>query len=123
MRNCHRLRPATCDLRPGKAERARDWGIPKFTTNCREVLARADVDVVLILTGMQSHGPLTRDALNAGKHVLVEKPMSMDLAEAADLVHWPGCPRANWSAPRMSPCRGPIRTCGATSMAATSGVR
>ena len=50
------------------------------------MLARADVDVVLILTGMQSHGPLTRDALNAGKHVLVEKPMSMDLAEAADLV-------------------------------------
>lgn len=75
-----------CDLRPGKAERARAWGIPAFTTDYAEVLARADVDVVLILTSMQSHGQLTRDALNAGKHVLVEKPMSMDLAEAAELV-------------------------------------
>ena len=72
-----------CDLRPGKAERARNWAIPNFTTDYREVLARPDVDVVLILTSMQSHGALTRDALNAGKHVLVDKPISMDLAEAA----------------------------------------
>ncbi len=75
-----------CDVRPGLAERAREWEIPAFTTDYHEVLGRADVDVVLILTGMQTHGPLTRDALNAGKHVLVEKPMSMDLAEAAELV-------------------------------------
>ncbi len=75
-----------CDLRPGQAERARNWGIPNFTTDYREVLAHPDVDVVLILTSMQSHGQLTREALNAGKHVLVEKPMSMDLAEAAELV-------------------------------------
>ena len=75
-----------CDLRPGMAERARDWGIPDFTTDYRDVLARADVDVVLVLTAMQSHGQITRDALHAGKHVLVEKPMSMDLAEAAELV-------------------------------------
>ena len=75
-----------CDLRPDKADRARDWGIADFTTDYHTVLARADVDVVLILTSMQTHGQLTRDALNAGKHVLVEKPMSMDLAEAAELV-------------------------------------
>jgi len=75
-----------CDLRADRAERARDWGIPDFTTDYREVLARGDVDVVLILTSMQSHGKLTRDALNAGKHVLVEKPMSMDLADAAELL-------------------------------------
>lgn len=75
-----------CDARPGLAERAREWSIPAFTTNPDDVLGRADVDVVLILTAMQSHGKLTRDALNAGKHVLVEKPMSMDLAEAAELV-------------------------------------
>jgi predicted dehydrogenase len=75
-----------CDTRPEQAARARDWAIPAFTTDHREVLARPDVDVVLILTDMQTHGPLTRDALNAGKHVLVEKPLSMDLADAADLV-------------------------------------
>lgn len=75
-----------CDLDPSKAERARNWDIADFTTDYRDVLARPDVDVVLILTSMQSHGGLTRDALNAGKHVLVEKPMSMDLAEAEELL-------------------------------------
>ena len=74
------------DLRPGLAERARDWGIPKFTTDYREVMAHPDVDVILILTGMQTHGKLAREALATGKHVLVEKPMSMDLADAAELV-------------------------------------
>lgn len=75
-----------CDLRPGMAERAQAWGIPAFTTDYREVLGHPEVDLVLILTGMQTHGKLTREALMSGKHVLVEKPMSMDLAEAAALV-------------------------------------
>lgn len=75
-----------CDKDPGRAERARAWGIPAFTTDPAEVLGRADVDVVVILTAMQSHGALTRAALEAGKHVLVEKPMSMDLAEAGELL-------------------------------------
>jgi len=75
-----------CDTRPAMAERARDWGIPAFTTDYHQVLGRADVDVVLVLTAMQAHGQITRDALDAGKHVLVEKPMAMDLAEAAELV-------------------------------------
>ena len=75
-----------CDLRPGLAERARAWGIPQFTTDYRAVLDHPQVDIVLILTGMQTHGKLTREALLSGKHVLVEKPMSMDLAEAAELL-------------------------------------
>ena len=57
-----------------------------FTTDHREVLARDDVDAVLILTSMDAHGPIARDALAAGKHVLVEKPLATDLAEAAALV-------------------------------------
>jgi len=74
------------DLRPGHAERARGWGIPNFTTDYREVINHPDVELILILTGMQTHGHLTRECLMAGKHVLVEKPMSMDLADAAELV-------------------------------------
>ena len=75
-----------CDTRPIRAEEARKWNIPSFTANYQDVLGRTDVDLVLVLTAMQSHGRITRDALNAGKHVLVEKPMSMDLTEAAELV-------------------------------------
>jgi predicted dehydrogenase len=75
-----------CDTRPDLAERARDWAIPEFVTDHRAVIERDDVDVVLVLTAMQSHGALTRDALLAGKHVLVEKPISMDLGEAAEIL-------------------------------------
>lgn len=57
-----------------------------FVTDYREVISRDDVDAVLILTSMPFHGEIARAALAAGKHVLVEKPMSVDLAEAADLV-------------------------------------
>jgi predicted dehydrogenase len=75
-----------CDIRPEKAERARAWDIPAFTTDHAEVMHHPEVDAVVILTDMQNHGGLTREALTAGKHVLVEKPMSMDLADAAELV-------------------------------------
>lgn len=51
-----------------------------------ELIARDDLDVILVLTSMNEHGPLTRRALAAGRHVLVEKPMATTLEEAAELV-------------------------------------
>src|SRR5581483_10059554 len=45
-----------------------------------------DVEIVLVLTSMNEHGPLAREALAAGKHVMVEKPMATLLDEAAELV-------------------------------------
>jgi predicted dehydrogenase len=76
-----------CDADPARAEvlRERD-GITAFTTDYREVIDHPDIDLVLILAPMQLHGKITGEALRAGKHVLVEKPLSMDLAEAASLV-------------------------------------
>lgn len=76
-----------CDVDPARAAVVREhYGITAFTTDPREIIDAADIDLVVILAPMQSHGELTRAALEAGKHVLVEKPMSMDLAEAADIV-------------------------------------
>lgn len=76
-----------CDARRSQADVVRQrYGIENFTTDYRELLARPDIDVVLVLTSMQQHGAIARDALLAGKHVLVEKPMSMSLEEAAELV-------------------------------------
>ena len=49
-------------------------------------VSAADVDVVLVLTSMNEHGPLAKAALEAGKHVLVEKPMATSLHEAAELL-------------------------------------
>src|SRR5262245_10135746 len=50
------------------------------------VIAHDDVDVVLVLTSMNEHGPLAKVALEAGKHVLVEKPMATSLEQAAELL-------------------------------------
>ena len=50
------------------------------------VLDHDDVDVVLVLTSMNEHGPLAKAALEAGKHVLVEKPLATSLEQAAELV-------------------------------------
>jgi predicted dehydrogenase len=68
--------------------------IPHYTTDYREVVNSAEIDLVLVLTSAPAHGPIARAALEAGKHVLVEKPMAITLAEAAELVelakHSPG---------------------------------
>ncbi|MCC7410326.1 MAG: Gfo/Idh/MocA family oxidoreductase [Gammaproteobacteria bacterium] len=49
------------------------------------LLADGSVDAVAIATPSRSHGALARRVLEAGKSVFVEKPLSMDLAEAGDL--------------------------------------
>jgi predicted dehydrogenase len=55
-----------------------------------QLIESADVDVVLILTSMNEHGALAAEALSAGKHVLVEKPMATSLEEARALVEISG---------------------------------
>lgn len=77
------------DIDPARHEIVRTtYGLDEtvFTTSSGEVIGWPDVDLVVILAPMQVHGSLTRDALEAGKHVLVEKPLSMSLGEAAELV-------------------------------------
>jgi predicted dehydrogenase len=76
-----------CDVRPERGRLMEDeWGVDDFTPDYRQVLDRQDVDLVLIATSMAEHGPIARAALEAGKHVLVEKPMAVSLEEAAELV-------------------------------------
>jgi predicted dehydrogenase len=51
-----------------------------------DVLTDADVDAVLVLTSMREHADLAIRALQAGKHVLVEKPMATSLDDAGRLL-------------------------------------
>lgn len=51
-----------------------------------EILVDPDVSVVAICTPSDSHGALTLAALRAGKHVVVEKPMTLDAGEAEEIV-------------------------------------
>jgi predicted dehydrogenase len=62
--------------------------IGHFTTDEKAVIGSPDVDLVLILTSMPEHAGLAHAALEAGKHVLVEKPLATTLAEAEALVQF-----------------------------------
>lgn len=78
---------AACDTSE-KAEEfvRREWGLSRFTHDYRDLAGASDVDLVLVLTSMQSHAEISRYALEAGKHVLVEKPMATNLKDAKTLV-------------------------------------
>lgn len=57
-------------------ESSEKHGIPEYTTNLRDVLARDDIDAVDVCLHNNFHRPATELALAAGKHVYCEKPMA-----------------------------------------------
>ena len=76
-----------CDRRPealGKAQ-ARFPAIAA-TTDLEVVFNDASVDAVLVATPISTHHPIAKAALEAGKHVFIEKPMTADTAQAHELV-------------------------------------
>ncbi|HZE96441.1 MAG TPA: Gfo/Idh/MocA family oxidoreductase [Planctomycetota bacterium] len=58
----------------------------RWSTDYQELLRDPAVDIVDIVTSSGSHGPIAREALEAGKHILVEKPMAMTSVEAEALI-------------------------------------
>ena len=62
-----------------------DWPGMAVHADPQALVARADVDLVVIATPNDSHHPLARAALLAGKHVVVDKPFTVTLAQAREL--------------------------------------
>lgn len=80
---------AFCDLVPERAQKAAaEYGAPgaKVYTDYRELLADKTIDVVHVCTPNRSHSFITVDALEAGKHVMCEKPMAKTYAEAQKML-------------------------------------
>jgi predicted dehydrogenase len=64
---------------------AEQYGFRVATSKADEVIADADVDVVLVLTRHDLHAPFVVQALTAGKHVFTEKPLALSLAELDEI--------------------------------------
>ena len=70
---------AFCDIIPERAQKAcADYGAPnaKVYAKYQDLVADSTLDVVHVLTPNKSHAPITIAALEAGKHVMCEKPMA-----------------------------------------------
>src|SRR5579871_4998598 len=77
---------ATCDHHRASAQRLGERFGADATDNYAELLSRDDVDIVCICLPQHLHYSATVDALQAGKHVLCEKPMAMTLQECDAMI-------------------------------------
>ncbi len=68
------------------ADYAARHAIPVSTTDLHEVLGDSGIDAVYISSTNEKHHPQAMAAIAAGKHVLCEKPLAMNTAEAAEMV-------------------------------------
>ncbi|RMG41780.1 MAG: gfo/Idh/MocA family oxidoreductase [Planctomycetota bacterium] len=74
---------AVCDRHPELAEQAAmRFGVPHWFCDLEAMLAGPRIDAVHVTTPAQSHGSLAMRLLDAGVHVYVEKPFTVDAAEA-----------------------------------------
>jgi predicted dehydrogenase/threonine dehydrogenase-like Zn-dependent dehydrogenase len=67
---------------------ARRWGATYCGTDYQEVLKDADIDAVIIATRHNLHAAMALDALRAGKHVLLEKPLALNRDELAAITRF-----------------------------------
>jgi predicted dehydrogenase len=78
---------ALCDVSPLILEElGKHWNVRTLTTDHRELVKSPDVDAVLVSNPNAFHAEVTLDAIAAGKHVLVEKPMCITRREADQIV-------------------------------------
>jgi len=65
---------------------ARDFGARRWHSDWRELVADEEIDAVYVATPVHLHSEQTIAAAEAGKHVLCEKPMAMDVAECDRMI-------------------------------------
>ncbi len=79
---------------PGNAANfAERFGIPLALTDYRELLARPEIQLVVVGAPNDLHCRIVLDAAAAGKHIVIEKPLCLNLAEADQMIA--ACRKAN----------------------------
>jgi predicted dehydrogenase len=76
---------AVCDVYQRRLTRARDLSQGEAYLDYRKILDRKDIDAVLIATPDHWHGKIAGEAIESGKHVYVEKPMTHTVEQALAL--------------------------------------
>ena len=78
---------AVSDVKRKNARRkAEAWGVDKVFTDYGQLLADPDIDLVELLVPHHLHAEMTVAACEAGKHVSVQKPMALNIAEADRMI-------------------------------------
>lgn len=77
-----------CEIRPERLEEVKALTKPATATlDYQDIVANPDIEVVYIsTTPEQTHYPIAKACLKAGKHVLLEKPLAIELSEADELI-------------------------------------
>jgi predicted dehydrogenase len=78
---------ALADVNPERGrELAERFGVPEVVTNYQDLLLRTDIDIISIALPNYLHAPVALDALRAGKHVMLDKPMATNARDGARLA-------------------------------------
>jgi len=78
---------ALCDLDSRRAsEAAAQFGVARHCTDAGEVFAMQDIEAVGVCTDPESHANLAVAAMQAGKHVLVEKPLALTTVDCVRMI-------------------------------------
>ncbi len=78
---------AVCDIDAAKAKaRAQELGIPNWYPSIKEMLAQEECDLVDVVTADHLHFEPVMECLDAGKHVISEKPLALNIEEAEEMV-------------------------------------
>jgi predicted dehydrogenase len=87
MRGAGVVPTAACDIDPARMESAKeDFEGLRTYTSVTELLADDDVNLVTVITPHNSHADVAIQAAEAGKHVVVEKPMCITVADADKMI-------------------------------------
>ncbi len=77
---------AVCDIYSNRLEKAKELTKAQAIVDYHELLDLKDIDYVLIATPEHWHYQMTLDAIDAGKHIYVEKPMTHTVVQAKDIA-------------------------------------
>lgn len=78
-----------CDLKQARLDKAHNLYVEqsRYETDYRKLLSNPEIQAVAVAVETSAHFQVVKDALNAGKHVYVEKPFTSTVREAEELTH------------------------------------